>query len=84
MKRKSDYTYEVGNEFVKIIDLNLGNVSVTNNAENVLTEIQSEEDIKGKTIIYRDSENEWCELIPAWEDNTCVHISFRSVLTNYQ
>jgi hypothetical protein len=40
--RKADFTYEIKDNIVRIVDLNLGNVSVTNDAENVLTTIQKE------------------------------------------
>lgn len=74
--RKADYTYTIQGDTVKIIDLNRGNVSVTNDAENVLTEIQSTENIKELRIIYRDSMDEWCELIPVWDNNKCTDVNF--------
>jgi hypothetical protein len=74
--RKADYTYTIENGIVKITDLNLGNVSVTNDAENVITEIQKETNIKGLKIVYRDSEGNWDEIIPNWSDNICVYVTF--------
>lgn len=74
--RKADYTYTIENGTVKIIDLNLGNVSVTNDAENVVTEIQSTTDIKGLKIVYRDSDGNWDEIIPNWSDQVCLYVTF--------
>ena len=73
---KSNYIYEVGDTLVKITDLDSGGMSVTNNAENVLTEIQTKNDIKEKEIIYKDSEGEWGVIIPTWRVNECVDVSF--------
>lgn len=79
MKSKANYTYEVGNELVRITDLNLGNKSVTNDAENVINEIQSVENIKGKQILYKDSEGNWEEIIPTWRENYCINVFFKSL-----
>ena len=37
--KKADYEYYIDDDKIYIIDLNLGSVSVTNDAENVLSEI---------------------------------------------
>lgn len=76
---KSDYTYTIENNLLRIVDLNLGNMSVTNNAEEVLTEILKVEgkQIKNLSVIYRDSEYNWDTLIPIWEDNKCVSVEFK-------
>lgn len=79
MKRKADYTYTIQGDTVKIIDLNRGNISVTNDAENVLTEIQSTENILDKRIIYRDSMDEWCELVPEWKGDECIDVNFNFI-----
>ena len=76
---KCDYAYGIEHGVVKIVDLDMGNVSVTNDAENVLTEIQSIENIKDKRIIYRDSVGQWDELIPTWNKNVCVDVSFKTL-----
>ena len=73
---KSNYIYEVGDTLVKITDLDSGGMSVTNNAENVLTEIQTKNDIKEKEIIYKDSEGEWGVILPVWIENKCIDVSF--------
>ena len=61
--RKADYTYEIKNDVVSIIDLNLGNLSVTNDIENILTEINKTKNIIGKRVTYRDSEEEWSDFL---------------------
>ena len=73
---KSNYIYEVGDTLVKITDLDSGGMSVTNNAENVLTEIQTKNDIKEKEIIYKDSEGEWGVILPVWREDKCIDVSF--------
>lgn len=80
MKSKADFTYSIQNGVVEIIDLNLGRMSVTNAAEDVLTEINEFEYIEDKRIIYFDSEEEWTELVPVWSTNgKCVNVNFKSV-----
>lgn len=62
---RSNYTYGIADgtdeKILWIVDSNLGNMSVTNDMENVLAEIEKKtqlplEDYK---IIYRDSMNTW-------------------------
>lgn len=52
---------------IEIVDLDLGNMSVTNDIENVVTQIATElpEDnpITENAIIYRDSEGIWDEVV---------------------
>ncbi len=54
---KIDDAYQV----VYIIDLDEGSMSVTNDAERVVYEVN--EDFPGYRIIYRDSMNIWSELL---------------------
>ena len=60
--RKADFTYTIesyaGRNVIVIKDLNLGNVSVTNDIENVIDEICKSENIVKKSymIVYMDSE----------------------------
>lgn len=75
--RKADYTYEIKNDVVSIIDLNLGNLSVTNDIENILTEINKTKNIIGKRVTYRDSEEEWSDVIPKWNGNICEDVRFK-------
>lgn len=57
---RSDYTYTVEENVIAIIDLDLGNQSVTNDIENVLDEISAQlRGLAGYAIIYRDSRGIW-------------------------
>jgi hypothetical protein len=56
--------YEVVNEMddiIYIVDMNQGNMSVTNDAESVCMELHSR--YGNKRIIYRDSSGQWDELV---------------------
>jgi len=64
--RKADYDYELGKykqkvDVITIKDLDLGNVSVTNDIENVIAEICQLEKIEKEQfmIVYRDSSGQW-------------------------
>ncbi len=65
MPRKADYTYELTFssilKWLLIVDLNLGNVSVTNAIEQVVDEIAENEQINvdGFIILYCDSDGVW-------------------------
>lgn len=48
-------------QIVYIHDLNLGNRSVTNDAENVVDDLDSQ--YPGWRIIYKDSMDSWAELV---------------------
>ena len=57
IKPKSDFDYTINADgSVHIIDLNLGRMSVTNDAEQVLLEIHHHINLTGRTVTYRDSE----------------------------
>jgi hypothetical protein len=59
--RRADYELvRVTAEIVWIADRNLGNVSVTNDAEGVCRRVWH--DYPGRRIIYRASDGEWDEL----------------------
>ena len=61
MTRRADYEMvKVTPEIVWIRDRNLGNVSVTNDAEGVCWRVWH--DYSGRRIIYQDSEGDWSEL----------------------
>jgi len=65
---RSNYSYSVDGGVVYVIDLNLGNMSVTNDLECVLAEIESVEGIlSDKRILYCDSDGNWDEVI-GWPD----------------
>jgi hypothetical protein len=57
----ADLTYSLSGNVISIIDLNLGNRSVTNNVENVLRKIEHfhQAPIFGFQIMYQDSEGVW-------------------------
>lgn len=73
MSRRSDYTFALveiqgdarANQIVQIVDQDLGNVSVTNDIENILNEIQAR--LPGHPTdyvwIYRDSMTNWDEVV---------------------
>ena len=62
---RSDYTYELkehsGHKVLTIEDLDLGGLTVTNNIENVVKEIEAAEkiDCRDYVIIYKDSDGDW-------------------------
>lgn len=63
-KPVSDYTFAIGKDGdVHIVDLNLGNMSVTNDAENVIAAIHAEIDLMGRNVTYTDSEGQVDRLI---------------------
>jgi hypothetical protein len=74
----ADYDYYFEENKLKIIDLDLGGTSVTNDIEDVLTQIRlSEGDtILNKDIIYRDSDGNWDSVTPTWLDDKCVSVDF--------
>jgi hypothetical protein len=49
-------------DVIYIVDLDIGNMSVTNDAESVCIELTSRYGIN-KRIIYRDSNGDWAEMI---------------------
>lgn len=76
---KSDYTYTIEDGFLKIVDLDMGGMSVTNDIENVITEIGLSEDILNLRIIYQDSMGEWDEVIPKWRGKICTYVSYEPI-----
>lgn len=64
-KPMSDYSYHkcMIRGGIHIVDLNLGRMSVTNDAENVLAQIHREIDLTGKDVTYTDSEGQVDRLI---------------------
>lgn len=56
----ADYTYTVDENIIAIVDLDLGNRSVTNDIDYVLEEIRAElGDLSGYCVIYRDGMGRW-------------------------
>jgi hypothetical protein len=58
-----DYVWREFNDCLVIWDQNKGNMTVTNGIEKVLKEIGLVTQISGKIIVYRDSENEYNQVI---------------------
>ena len=59
---RSDYEYTIKAGVLYIVDLDKGGMSVTNDMENVLAEIETHEGKITSQIIYRDSEGVWDEV----------------------
>lgn len=60
-RTKCDYeVVDIQDDKVFLVDSNLGNMSITNDAEALVKEINSK--YLGKRIIYRDSDECWDEL----------------------
>ena len=77
--RKSNYSFTIDGNELKIVDEWYGNfMSVTNNFENVLTEIREVfgESIVGMDIIYRDTEGIWDRVTADWNGEECVNVNF--------
>ena len=55
---QADFSYSITVDLIKIVDLNLGNKSVTNDIENVLRKIEAwhQGSIAGFRIMYKDSD----------------------------
>ncbi|HRN92989.1 MAG TPA: hypothetical protein PLS87_11255 [Ferruginibacter sp.] len=87
---KADYTYALremdGQKFICIIDQDRGNMSVTNNIEEVVDEILTKEKINSADhlIVYRDTDGSW----DGWDHDhrAFVHLNSRdqySSMKNY-
>lgn len=77
--RKSKYSFTIKENELKIIDEWYGNfMSVTNNFEDVLTEIREVvgDGIVNMDIIYRDTEGIWDRVSAEWEGDECVNVIF--------
>jgi hypothetical protein len=78
MESRSDFEYYFEDDILKIIDLDLGNITVTNDIENVLTDIRKIEGDKILThrIQYMDSEGNWDFVTPTWDGLVCNYVRF--------
>jgi hypothetical protein len=58
---QADFAYSMTLDLIKIVDLSLGNRSVTNDIENVLRKIEiwHQGPVTGFRIMYRDSNGYW-------------------------
>lgn len=63
----ADFLYDItADKLLLIIDQDKGSKSVTNDIENVLTDIIREEELgslAGYAVAYRDSEGDWCRVL---------------------
>lgn len=77
---RSNYTYSIDTEtnVVSIIDLGGNYTSVTNNAENVITDIVKNEGkyITDYKFVYCDTDDNWDTLIPTFKDGKCIDVKF--------
>ena len=75
---KSDYNYTRIKNIISIIDLNLGRMTVTNNIENVVSEIAKKERIAPEEFkwIYRDTDGLW----DGWNPTTNTFIPLQTHL----
>jgi hypothetical protein len=78
---KSDYRYKFIDDILVIEDLNLGRMSVTNNAEGVISEIRTSTDrrLTEHFIIYKDSEGVWDQMIPSYSLIGCSEVFFKHI-----
>ena len=76
-RSQADFTYSIFANVISIVDLNLGNRSVTNDVENVLRKIEyyHQGSIAGFDIMYRDSDGMWAGI--RWDGR---HASFFPLL----
>ncbi len=56
---KCDYAVELIHDLLVLVDLNLGNKSLTNDIENVLADLNNDIDLFDKVIVYRDSDGHY-------------------------
>jgi len=82
---KSDYQWNFSDGILTIEDLNSGGMSVTNNMENILSEIKQKvgNKIHEAKIIYRDSEMVWDGVEAEWTVGGCSDVSFYSIREFY-
>jgi hypothetical protein len=76
---QADFTYAILGNIISIVDLNLGNRSVTNDIENVLRKIEHyhQGSITGSKIMYRDSEGIWDGV--AWDGEHASFFALREI-----
>jgi hypothetical protein len=78
---KSDYRFKFIDDVLVIEDLNLGRMSVTNNAEDVISEIRTSTDrrLTEHFIIYKDSDGVWDQMIPSYSLTGCSEVFFKHI-----
>lgn len=64
MTRRAAFTWDDDGATVRIIDLNTGSTSVTNDAENVIARLAaSGVRVDHRCVIYRDSDGRWDRML---------------------
>ena len=59
MSTRSDWSFhKLPGNIIHVVDLNLGNMSVTNDAEAVIEELHKQVDLTDKKVQYTDSEGQ--------------------------
>ena len=78
-KTHADFTYSLSGNVISIVDLNLGNRSLTNDIESVLRKIEHyhQGSIVGFNIMYRDSEGVWDGI--HWDGEHASFFSLREI-----
>jgi hypothetical protein len=73
----ADFTYSLSGNVISIVDLNLGNRSLTNDIESVLRKIEHyhQGSIVGFKIMYRDSEGVWDGI--KWDGGRALFFALR-------
>ena len=77
--RKSNYSFNIVGNQLRIVDEWYGNfMSVTNNFENVLTEIRKiiGPDIVNMVIVYKDTNGDWDMVKAEWVGEECINVIF--------
>lgn len=74
----ADFDYRIEENKLLIVDLDLGNKSVTNDIEYVLNFIRSVEGDKilDLEIQYCGSDEVWCKVKPIWLNGKCIKVEF--------
>lgn len=77
---RSQYHYYICPDYVLIVDKNNGGKSVTNDAENVITDLAKLRYLKGhETVYYIDSEKDIDEIRYSLNDEKCETVTFHFV-----
>lgn len=85
--KRSTYSYWFLDEILSIEDLDQGGMSVTNNIEGILAKIEHDEkrNLIDYKIIYKDTENNWDEIIPSkFHDEYHVDFNFLGAKTELE
>ena len=77
---EADFTYSISDNVISIVDLNLGNRSVTNDVENVLRKIEHfhQAPIFGYKLMYRDYEGTWDGI--QWDGERALFFALRETV----